>query len=146
MSLVLWVFGGILSLFGREIRSLTLHHLRDTLLLFLGALSYAELGTAIPKSGGEYAYLMEALHPIFPFLFAWISAWILKPSGVAIISLTCAEYILVPLFNDDCGSPPATNTKMLAITVVREYQVLNTLRVHRLQLVLNSIYWTYLLS
>ena len=77
----------------------------------------------IPKSGGEYAYLMEALHPIFPFLFSWISAWILKPAGVAVITLTCAEYVLVPLFNDDCGSPPALNIKLLAITVIRKLSI-----------------------
>ena len=89
-----------------------------------GALAYAELGTMIPKSGGEYAYLLDSLHPVFAFLFAWVSAWILKPSGVAVIALTCAEYVLVPLFNDGCGSPPVLETKLLAITVIRKSRLL----------------------
>lgn len=89
-------------------------------LVLAGALTYAELGTMIPKSGGEHAYLMESLHPVFAFLFDYISIILLKPSTAAIICLTCSEYLLVPLFNDDCGAPPAMISKMLAIAVLRE--------------------------
>ena len=45
----------------------------------LGALAYAELGTAIPQSGGEHAYLMytfgrrkSGLGAIPAFLFDWV--------------------------------------------------------------------------
>ena len=44
-----------------------------------GALAYAELGTAIPRSGGEHAYLMytfgrgnSAIGAIPAFLFDWV--------------------------------------------------------------------------
>lgn len=56
------------------------------------AISYAELGTMIPKSGGEYPILLEAYGPIPAYLFAWTSATILKPSSFAIQSLTFAKY------------------------------------------------------
>ena len=37
-----------------------------------GALSYAQLATRIPKSGGEYAYLRETLGELPAFLYGWM--------------------------------------------------------------------------
>lgn len=49
-------------------------------MIITGALSYAELGTAIPESGGEHAYLMYTYRPmskslgqIPAFLYIWVS-------------------------------------------------------------------------
>ncbi|KAG0724055.1 b(0,+)-type amino acid transporter 1 [Chionoecetes opilio] len=72
--------------------------------LTIGALSYAELGTLIAESGGEYAYYLQGFSPravcrtwwapIPAFLYAWVSVFLLKPSSLAIICLTCAEYLI----------------------------------------------------
>src|SRR6186997_2259256 len=39
-----------------------------------GALSYAELGAALPRSGGEYHFLREIYHPAVGFVAGWVSA------------------------------------------------------------------------
>ena len=52
--LMLWVVGGIIAL--------------------CGALSYAELATAFPRSGGEYNFLSRIYHKAVGFLAGWVSA------------------------------------------------------------------------
>src|SRR6516162_11473350 len=61
-----WIFGAILSIFG--------------------ALSYAELGAAIPEAGGEYAYLRRGFGPRLGFLFGWMHSIVGRPSSVSSIA------------------------------------------------------------
>ncbi|XP_061670425.1 b(0,+)-type amino acid transporter 1-like isoform X2 [Syngnathoides biaculeatus] len=82
----------------------------------LGALCYTELGTMIPKSGGEYAYLMEAFGSPLAYLFSWNIVMVSKPSGLAIITLSFAEYASAP-FYPGC-SPPFIVTKCLATAAI----------------------------
>ncbi len=81
---------------------------------------YAELGTLITESGGEWAYIKWAFGQIPSYLDAWMSITVIRPSGVSIIALTSAEYVLGPVFIDGCGAPPIAYTKMMAIVIVRE--------------------------
>ncbi|XP_046385351.1 b(0,+)-type amino acid transporter 1-like isoform X2 [Ischnura elegans] len=87
-------------------------------LCIMGALSYAELGTMIPLSGGEHAYFMAAfadLHPFWgplpAFMFDWLTVVLMKPSSLAALSLSSAEYIVAFFKSDDfsiqdgCESP-----------------------------------------
>lgn len=78
-----------------------------------GALCYAELGTMITKSGGEYPYLMEAFGSIVAYLYSWTTVIVLKPSSFAIIALSFAEYTATP-FYPGC-TPPTVIIKCLAI-------------------------------
>ena len=87
--------------------------------IFPGALSYAELGTMITKSGGEYAYLFAAYGSIPAYLYAWTSIVVIKTSSVAIICLAFADYTLDPIY-DDCG-PPVMIKKMLTALAISEF-------------------------
>lgn len=84
MCLVVWTASGIISL--------------------MGALCFAELGTVVPRSGAEYAYLMEAFSkthtfwgPLPAFVTSWVYVVILRPAEIAVIVLTFAEYFIQPI-------------------------------------------------
>lgn len=85
-----------------------------------GALCFAELGTMITKSGGEYPYLMEAFGPIPAYLFSWTSLIVMKPSSFAIICLSFSEYVCAAFYSG-C-KPPTVVVKLLAAAAICEYQ------------------------
>lgn len=85
VSLLVWIACGVLSLFG--------------------ALSYAELGTCIKKSGGHYTYILAAFGPQMAFIRLWVELIALRPAAMAVISLAFGQYILEPLFMP-CAIPP----------------------------------------
>nr|MBP9088192.1 amino acid permease [Kofleriaceae bacterium] len=68
-----WVVGGVLAL--------------------CGAAAYAELGTMMPKAGGEYVYLREAYHPVFGFMSGWVSLTAGFSAPIAAASLAFARYL-----------------------------------------------------
>jgi APA family basic amino acid/polyamine antiporter len=73
MVLAVWVFGGVLSLFG--------------------ALSYAELSAAMPRSGGEYVYLNAAFGPGWGFIYGWTITWVGKPGTIAALGSAAYRYL-----------------------------------------------------
>jgi APA family basic amino acid/polyamine antiporter len=48
-----------------------------------GALTYAELGAALPDAGGQYVYLREAFGPLAGFLFGWVMFLVYMSGGIA---------------------------------------------------------------
>ena len=61
--------------------------------MLAGALTYAELGAAMPKVGGQYVYLREAYGPLPGFLFGWV-AFVAYISGTnAAIAVAIAEHL-----------------------------------------------------
>jgi basic amino acid/polyamine antiporter, APA family len=82
MVFVVWIAGGLLSLFG--------------------ALSYAELSTAMPEAGGEYVYLREAYGPLWGFLYGWTQMWVAKSGSIA--TLATGFFIYLANFRPELGA------------------------------------------
>ncbi|XP_006168075.1 asc-type amino acid transporter 1 [Tupaia chinensis] len=79
----------------------------------LGSLCYAELGVAIPKSGGDYSYVTEIFGGLAGFLLLWSAVLIMYPTSLAVISMTFSNYVLQPVF-PNC-IPPAAASRVLSM-------------------------------
>ncbi|XP_064548438.1 b(0,+)-type amino acid transporter 1-like isoform X2 [Drosophila montana] len=79
------------------------------------------------SSGAEWAYFMDAYGPAPAFLFSWVSTLVLKPSQMAIICLSFAQYA-VEAFVTECD-PPRGVVKMVALVAIasREGHLLDIL-------------------
>src|SRR5215475_1728563 len=80
--LMLWIIGGIAAL--------------------CGALCYAELAAALPRSGGEYHFLSRIYHPSIGFIAGFVSATVGFAAPIAISAIAFGEYCK-PFFP---GIPP----------------------------------------
>lgn len=71
--LMLWVIGGVIAI--------------------CGALTYGELGAALPRSGGEYHLLTKIYHPSLGFLSGWISVTVGFAAPAALAAIALATYL-----------------------------------------------------
>jgi basic amino acid/polyamine antiporter, APA family len=72
--LMLWVLGGLIAL--------------------CGALTYGEIGSAFPESGGEYNYLSKLYHPSIGFLSGWVSVTVGFAAPIAAASVALGKYVM----------------------------------------------------
>ncbi len=79
---LLWIVGGVVAL--------------------CGALSYAELAAAFPRSGGEYNFLSRTYHQAIGFMAGWVSATVGFAAPVALAAMAFGQYLhgVIP------GTPP----------------------------------------
>jgi APA family basic amino acid/polyamine antiporter len=70
--LMLWAVGGLVAL--------------------CGALSYGELATALPRSGGEYHYLSRIYNPAVGFLSGWVSSTVGFAAPTALAAMALGKY------------------------------------------------------
>ncbi|MGA2328233.1 MAG: amino acid permease [Bryobacteraceae bacterium] len=117
-----WIVGGLLSLFG--------------------ALTYAELATAMPEAGGEYVYLREAYGPLWGFLYGWTQLLVAKSGSIATLAtgfylymanfrpeLTQAFYTLRLPIGPEGGPLKMCYGQLLAIALILVLAVVNYLGV-----------------
>ena len=70
---MVWIAGGIVSLFG--------------------ALSVAELGAAMPRAGGQYVYLSEAYGPVWGYIYGWSAVAVINTASIAAVGVAFSEYL-----------------------------------------------------
>lgn len=58
-----------------------------------GAFSYAELGTHLVRSGGEYNFLSKTYHPLVGYLSGWVSLTVGFAAPVALAAMALGEYV-----------------------------------------------------
>lgn len=63
------------------------------LMSFFGALACAELGAAIPATGGEYVFLREIYGPRAGFVYGWSMFLVARTAQIAWLSVTLAMYV-----------------------------------------------------
>ncbi|KAM6973132.1 b(0,+)-type amino acid transporter 1-like [Aplochiton taeniatus] len=97
------------------------------LLAVLGSLCYAELGTVIQESGGEYIYILRTSGPVVAFMLIFTSVLFVRPAGVAGIALSFAEYAVAP-FYQGC-TPPQLVVKSVAAVGILTLATVNCLNV-----------------
>ena len=88
------------------------------LIAMLGALCYIELGTMIPKSGGEYIYYMEAYGDVAAFMFSYTSSVVLRPAGFAAISIACGDYLVEPFYGLEESKTKAMVAKGIGAAII----------------------------
>ncbi len=111
LMLGLWVVGGIIAL--------------------CGALSYGELGAAMPGSGGEYYFLSRLYHPLFGFLSGWVSFVVGFSAPIAASALGFSEYFCralpaIPAWFESAGimDQAATRT-FLSVSVILIFTIIH---------------------
>jgi APA family basic amino acid/polyamine antiporter len=68
-----WITGGVISL--------------------SGGLTYAEMGSMYPRSGGVYVYLREAFGPLIAFLYGWAALLVFFSGGIAAVAVGFSDYV-----------------------------------------------------
>lgn len=106
-----WVLGGLITL--------------------LGALTIAELASALPRSGGIFAYLLEGFGPLPAFLLGWSEMAVIRPAALGGIATIFAEYFsyFVPL--------TAEQVRYVAAAAIVIVGIVNILGVQRAALIMN---------
>jgi basic amino acid/polyamine antiporter, APA family len=109
-SLLVWIFGGALSL--------------------LGALTYAELAAANPEAGGLYCYIRDGFGRLPAFLYGWSLLFIIASASIAALAHAFASYLqeIVPLSHTG-----ANVTALLMIAVVTVVNIWGTRKSSDLQ-------------
>lgn len=99
--LSLWLLGGILA--------------------FCGALVYAELGSIMPRSGGEYNFLSRIFNPAIGFAAGWVSITIGFAAPVAATCMALGKYMQGAY---DGVSPEAVAiSALLFITLIHSFSI-----------------------
>ncbi len=115
------IIAGYLDSFG----SILLLWIVAGVFVFTSGLIYAELGTRMPSTGGEYLYISRCFGPFAGFVFGWAQLFIVRTSAAAGLALIVADY---------CGYFVVLNQTgriFTALAVIFLFGVLNYIGIQR---------------
>ncbi len=90
-----WVVGGVVALCGASV--------------------YAELGSLLPRAGGEYVYLREAYHPALGFMSGWVSLVLGFSAPIA------AAAVLLPGLGGPIAVKAVASALIIAMTLLHAF-------------------------
>ena len=70
---LVWIVGGLLTL--------------------CAALSFGELASSMPQTGGQYVYLTEAFSPFWGYLYGWTLFTVIQSGFIAAVAVAFASYL-----------------------------------------------------
>ncbi|HMC10533.1 MAG TPA: APC family permease, partial [Pirellulaceae bacterium] len=88
---------------------------------FCGALAYAELGSALPRNGGQYQLLSRIFHPAFGFVAGWVSLIVGFAAPLAMFSAKFGEFL------NAVGFP--VNPKISGLVLIGALAILHSVHV-----------------
>ncbi len=111
-----WVLGGVITL--------------------VGALCYAELGSAHPSAGGEYHYLSRAYGQPVALLFAWARMAVIQTGAIAAVGFVYGDYAsnLIPL-----GPYSSAIHAAIALVALTAVNLIGTPQSKRTQVLLTAL-------
>jgi basic amino acid/polyamine antiporter, APA family len=116
--LVLWILGGLLAL--------------------IGAFVYAELGTLFKKSGGDYIFLSQLVHPVAGYLYAWTALVVGFSAPVALAAMAMVFY-LSPFIPPSYGNALAIST-IIVVSLFHSVSVRQSAWMHTVLTVFKIIF------
>src|SRR5437660_10598387 len=63
------------------------------LMTIVAALSYGELAAMMPRAGGQYVYLREALGPLWGFLYGWTLFLVIQTGTIAAVGVAFGKFL-----------------------------------------------------
>ena len=112
----LWLAGGVMSL--------------------IGALCYAELGSAYPNAGGEYFFLRRAYGGWLSFLFAWARMTVIQTGAIAAIAFVVGDYA-TQMYS--LGAKSAAIYAAVAVVLITWLNIIGTTQGKWLQNILTTV-------
>jgi APA family basic amino acid/polyamine antiporter len=101
--LVVWLIGGIVAM--------------------TGALTFAELASRFPGTGGVYLYLREAYGDLVAFLYGWCILTVITSGALAGLCLVFARYLAFVLHLSDDAQIPIAIVELTVVTLINIFGV-----------------------
>jgi len=121
--ILLWVGGGVLSLFG--------------------AFAYAELGTHFKDSGGDYIFLARVFHPMMGFLTAWAGLTVGFSAPVALAAIAITKYLAPFGLN---GNLTLAIGVILLITLMHSFTIRHSSSMQNLSTIIKVVFIVVLIA